>query len=172
MQHKPWFDKGCSELLDKRKQAKLQWLQNVSQMHGGNTDNTRQNGGNTDNARQNGGNTDNARRQDGGQLGRKRNIWKAKLMSLKETVNLKMVTKLGLTWKKIGRPNGDVHANSHNIFNRWKNYSHQLSKVHGVNDVRLTEIHRAEPLVPEPRYFEVVTAIEELKIYNIKFWHN
>jgi hypothetical protein len=22
--HKPWFDKGCSELLDQRKQAKLQ----------------------------------------------------------------------------------------------------------------------------------------------------
>jgi hypothetical protein len=25
--HKPWFDKGCSALLYRRKQAKLQWLQ-------------------------------------------------------------------------------------------------------------------------------------------------
>jgi hypothetical protein len=25
--HKPWFYKGCSELLDQRKEAKLQWLQ-------------------------------------------------------------------------------------------------------------------------------------------------
>jgi hypothetical protein len=25
--HKPWFDEGCSKLLDQRKQAKLQWLQ-------------------------------------------------------------------------------------------------------------------------------------------------
>jgi hypothetical protein len=25
-QHKPWFDKGCSKLLDQRKKAKLQWL--------------------------------------------------------------------------------------------------------------------------------------------------
>jgi hypothetical protein len=25
--HKPWFNKGCSELLDQRKRAKLQWLQ-------------------------------------------------------------------------------------------------------------------------------------------------
>jgi hypothetical protein len=25
--HKPWFVEGCSELLDQRKQAKLQWLQ-------------------------------------------------------------------------------------------------------------------------------------------------
>jgi hypothetical protein len=24
--HKPWFDEGCSELLDQRKEAKLQWL--------------------------------------------------------------------------------------------------------------------------------------------------
>jgi hypothetical protein len=23
-QHKPWFDEGCSELLDQKKQAKLQ----------------------------------------------------------------------------------------------------------------------------------------------------
>jgi hypothetical protein len=25
-QHKPWFDKGCSKLLDQRKQAKRLWL--------------------------------------------------------------------------------------------------------------------------------------------------
>jgi hypothetical protein len=25
--HKTWFDEGCSKLLDQRKQAKLQWLQ-------------------------------------------------------------------------------------------------------------------------------------------------
>jgi hypothetical protein len=24
---KPWFDEGCSKLVDQRKQAKLQWLQ-------------------------------------------------------------------------------------------------------------------------------------------------
>jgi hypothetical protein len=24
--HKPWFDEGCSKLLDQRKQAKLQWF--------------------------------------------------------------------------------------------------------------------------------------------------
>jgi hypothetical protein len=23
--HKPWFDEGCSKLLEQRKQAKLQW---------------------------------------------------------------------------------------------------------------------------------------------------
>jgi hypothetical protein len=28
--HKPWFDEGCSKLLDQRKQGKLQWLQDPS----------------------------------------------------------------------------------------------------------------------------------------------
>jgi hypothetical protein len=31
-----------------------------------------------------------------------------------------------------------------------------------VNDVRLAEIHAAEPLVPHPSSFEVETAIEKL----------
>jgi hypothetical protein len=35
-QHKPWFDGGCSELLDQRKQAKLQWLQDASEINGDN----------------------------------------------------------------------------------------------------------------------------------------
>jgi hypothetical protein len=35
-QHKPWFDEGCSELIDQRKQAKLQWLQDPSAINGDN----------------------------------------------------------------------------------------------------------------------------------------
>jgi hypothetical protein len=35
--------------------------------------------------------------------------------------------------------------------------------VHGVNDVRQTEIQTTEQLVPEPSAFEVEVAIEELK---------
>ena len=35
--------------------------------------------------------------------------------------------------------------------------------MHGVNDGRQTEIHTAEPLVPEPSAFEVELAIEKLK---------
>jgi hypothetical protein len=33
-QHKTCFDEECSKLLDQRKQAKLQWLQNPSQING------------------------------------------------------------------------------------------------------------------------------------------
>jgi hypothetical protein len=32
-QHKPWFDKECSEFDDQRKQAKMQWLQDSSQIN-------------------------------------------------------------------------------------------------------------------------------------------
>jgi preprotein translocase subunit Sec63 len=32
----PWFDEGCSKLLDQRKQAKLQWLQDPSEIKGDN----------------------------------------------------------------------------------------------------------------------------------------
>jgi hypothetical protein len=35
--------------------------------------------------------------------------------------------------------------------------------VHGVNDVRQTEVHTAEPLVPEPSACEVEMAIEKPK---------
>jgi hypothetical protein len=40
-QHKPWFDDECSKLIDRRKQAKLQWLQNPSKVNGDNMDNVR-----------------------------------------------------------------------------------------------------------------------------------
>jgi hypothetical protein len=38
---RPWFDKGCSELLDQRKQAKLEWLQEPSEVNGDNLKNVR-----------------------------------------------------------------------------------------------------------------------------------
>jgi len=49
---------------------------------------------------------------------------------------------------------------------RWRNYFSQILKVHGINDVRLTEIHTAEPLVPEPSAFETELAIEKLESYK------
>jgi hypothetical protein len=39
--HKPWFDEGCSKLLDQRKQAKLQWLQDPSEINWDNLNNVR-----------------------------------------------------------------------------------------------------------------------------------
>jgi hypothetical protein len=39
--HKPWFDQGCSKLLDQRKQSKLQWLQDPSEINGDNLNNVK-----------------------------------------------------------------------------------------------------------------------------------
>ena len=55
---------------------------------------------------------------------------------------------------------------SHSILDRWRNPFSQLFSVHGVNDISQTEIHTAEPLVPEPSAFEVEMAIEKLKNTN------
>jgi len=38
--------------------------------------------------------------------------------------------------------------------------------VHGVNDVRQTEIHTTEPLVPEPRASDFELAVEKLKSHK------
>jgi hypothetical protein len=58
---------------------------------------------------------------------------------------------------------GDLVADSHSIVARWRNLFFQLLNVHRVNDVRQTEIHTAEPLVPEPSDSEVEMAFEKLK---------
>ena len=60
----------------------------------------------------------------------------------------------------------DLVIDSHSILARWKNCFSQMLNVHGVNDVRQTEIHTAEPLVPEPSASEVEFAIEKLKSHN------
>jgi hypothetical protein len=39
--HKPWFDKGYSKLLHQRKQNKLQWLQDPSEINEDNLNNIR-----------------------------------------------------------------------------------------------------------------------------------
>ena len=42
----------------------------------------------------------------------------------------------------------------------------QLLNVHGVNDVRQTEIPTAEPLVPQPSAFDAEMTNEKLKRQN------
>jgi hypothetical protein len=48
---------------------------------------------------------------------------------------------------------------------RWRNnFSHLcVLNIHGVNDVRQTEIHTADLLVPEPSIFEFEITIKKLK---------
>jgi hypothetical protein len=60
----------------------------------------------------------------------------------------------------------DLVTRSNNNLARWRNHSSQLLNVHGVNDVRQTEIHTTEPLVPEPSTFEVEMAVGKLKTHK------
>jgi len=48
----------------------------------------------------------------------------------------------------------------------WRNHFSQLLNVHGINDVRQTEINSAEPIVPEPNASEIKMLTEKLKRYT------
>ena len=67
----------------------------------------------------------------------------------------------------INDETGDLVRGSYSILARWWEYFSQLLNVHGVHDVRQTETHTAEPLVPEPNAFEVDLAIEKFKDQGI-----
>jgi len=60
----------------------------------------------------------------------------------------------------------DLVADSHNIVARWRNYFSQLFNVNGVQDLWQSEIHTAEPQVPEPSASELELAIDKLKIHK------
>jgi hypothetical protein len=58
---------------------------------------------------------------------------------------------------------GDLVADCHSILARWRNHFSQLLNIHGVNDVKQTEVYTTEPLVLEPSAFEVEMAIVKLQ---------
>jgi hypothetical protein len=61
---------------------------------------------------------------------------------------------------------GDLLADPHKSLVTWKNYFCQLLNVRGAGCVRQTEMHTAEPFVPEPSVSEVEVAIGKLKRYK------
>jgi hypothetical protein len=154
---KPWFDKECSKLIDRRKQAKLQWLQDPREA--------------------NGDILSDVRREDGRHFRKnKREYLKDKINKPESNGKNKNIRVLysGINEIKKGykiRTNlvkderGDLVADPHKILNRWKNYFCQLLNVNGVGDVRQTEMHTAEPFVPQPRASEVDVAIGKMERY-------
>jgi hypothetical protein len=68
--------------------------------------------------------------------------------------------------KDPSRSNADNLNKVRRIMARWRNYFSELLNVHGVKDVRQTEINTAEPLVPEPSAFEVELAIAKIKSHK------
>ena len=61
---------------------------------------------------------------------------------------------------------GDLVTDSHTTLARWRDHFSYLFNVYGVSDVRQTEIHTAETLVPELSVFDFEKAIEKLKRYK------
>jgi len=55
---------------------------------------------------------------------------------------------------RVKNEEGDLFTHYHSTSASWRKHFSQLLNVHGVNDVKQTEIHTAEPIVPEPSAFE------------------
>jgi hypothetical protein len=115
--HEPWFDKGCLELLDQRKQAKLQWLQDPSKINGDNLNNVR-------------------REASRHFRSKKRKYLKDKINELATNSKNKNIRDLcrGINGFKRGYQsrnnlmkdeNGDLLAESDHILDRWKNFFSQ-----------------------------------------------
>jgi len=66
----------------------------------------------------------------------------------------------------IVKDDADMVAYSHGILYKWKNCFFQVLHVHGVNDVRQTEMHTAEPFVPEPSSFRLKLLLWSWKDIN------
>jgi len=165
-QHKPWFDEECLSLLDQRKQAKMQWMHDPSQINVNNLNNVR--------------------------LGASRHFRTYKKAYLKAKIeeletNSKDIRDLyrGINdFKKGYQPRinivkddkDDLVADSHSILTRWRNYFSPILNLRGVHDVRQTETQKAEPLVPESSASDIELVIENLKVTNhqvlIKYQQN
>jgi hypothetical protein len=157
MSYKPWFDEECLKLVDRRKQAELHWLQDPSVV-------------NEDHLR-------NVRREASTDFrNKKREYLKDKITEIELKSKNKNIRDLcrGITeFKKGYQPKtnlvkderGDL-ADPQNILTMWKNYFCQLLNVQGPGGIRQTEIHTAEPFVPESSATEVEVAIRKMKSYK------
>jgi hypothetical protein len=158
-QHKPRFNKECLVILDQRRQAKMQWIQDPSQRNADSLNNVRR---------------DASRHF----RNKKKAYFKPKIEEMETNSkidNIRDLYRVINDVKKGYQPRtrvvkdekGDLVADSHSIMVRWRNYFSQILNVLGVSDVRQAEIHTAELLVPEPTALEVELAIEKLKNHKL-----
>ena len=153
----PWFDEECFRFFDKRKQAKEQRVQDPNQS-------------NVDNV-------NNARREVRRHFRNKKKQYLTDKIDEHETPLDQKYQRFyrGISDFKKGYQvrtdiakdeKGDLVADS-NITLAWgrKHFS-QLLNVHGVSEIRQTEIDTAEPLVPESSTFEFNVGIGKLRKPN------
>jgi len=157
-QNKSWFDKECLGFLDRRKRAKIQWIQNPSQSNVDILNKVR-------------------RKVSRHFRNKKKEYLRAKIEELETNSKIQNIRDLYRStnyFKKGYQPrcnivkdgNGDLVTDSHSIVARWRNYFSQLFNVRGVKDVGQAEIHTAERLVPEPSSSEFELAIDKLKSHK------
>jgi anti-sigma28 factor (negative regulator of flagellin synthesis) len=145
------------KLVDQRKQAKLQWLQDPSVVKEDNLSNVR-------------------REASRHFRNKKVEYLKDKINELESNSKNKNIRDPYRGTNKKGyqpRTNlvkdekGDLVTDPHKIVNMWMNYFCQLLNVQRVGGIRQTEIQTAETFVPEPSISEVEVAIGKLKRYKL-----
>ncbi|KAJ4446465.1 hypothetical protein ANN_13161 [Periplaneta americana] len=159
---KPWFDEDCCMVVERRKQAKLIFLQDPVEEKRDNYFNERREASRT-------------------LRNKKRGYLKEKLNEVETNSKNKNIRDLNKGIKEfkngyqprvnvIKDENGDFLADSPSILNRWKNYFAQLLNVRrpNRNDRDDIEIQTAEPFIPEPTLSEVEIAIENLKSTSLQ----
>jgi hypothetical protein len=153
--HKPRFDEDCSKLVDRRKQAKLQWLQHPSEVNEGNLSDVR------------------------GEASRhftdkKREYLKDKINKLESSSknkNIRDLYRVINEFEKGHQPRNNLvkdeksnlSADPHKILNRWKNYFYQLFNVHGASVLRQNDMHTSDLFVPKSSPSDVDVTIGKLK---------
>ena len=154
-QHKSRFDKVGLRFLDQMKQDKMQWLWEPNQS--------------------NAGNLYNVRRETIRHFGNKQNEYlRAKINEFGTNSHIKNTRDLyrGISdFRESYQSRTNIVKDEkdnlitalHSILATWKNHFSQLLNVHGINDVRQTEIHATEPFVFEPSAFELEMVVEKLK---------
>jgi hypothetical protein len=156
--HKSWSDQACSKLVDQRKQAKLQWLQDPSDINGNKLKVVE-----CEASRY-------FRNKKGQYLKDKINelAINSKIKNIRDLYRGINELQRGYQPKNnlVKDGNGDLLADSHNIWNRRKNYFSQLLNVHNISDDRQIEVHKAESLVPGPSHLEVEITFAKLKKYK------
>ncbi|KAJ4426281.1 hypothetical protein ANN_27093 [Periplaneta americana] len=156
---KPWFDKDCCMVVERKKQAKFKFLRDPVEANRDNYFNK-------------------SREANRRLRNKKRDYLKEKLNDVETNNKNKNIRDLykGIKEFKNGYQakvnvikdeNGDLFADAHSILKRWKNYFGQLLNIHrpNRNDRNEIEIQTAEPFIPEPTLSEVEIAIENLKNY-------
>jgi hypothetical protein len=152
------FDDECLKLVDRRKQAKLQWLHDPSEVNENNLSNVR-------------------REASRHFRNKKREYVKDKVNDIElnsKNTHIRDLYRGIIELNKGYQPKtnvvkderGGLLVDPQEILTRWKDCFCQLLNVQRAGGIRQTEIHTAEPFVPDPSAAEVEIAIRKLKRYK------